>query len=120
MAANDTDHTRFSLYTAWNHQAPLWVVTILSLIYSSIFLLARLAAKYKSLGLDDAILGLAYVCSPSNQSLTQTADSRSIAGWSCTMDRHISGLTFGCWQNCDQFVPTIDRICPPCECQLIG
>ncbi|KAK4551984.1 hypothetical protein LTR86_010776 [Recurvomyces mirabilis] len=63
MAASNTDQTRFSFYTPWNHQAPLWVVTILSLIYSMIFLLARLAAKYKSLGSDDALLGLAYLVS---------------------------------------------------------
>ncbi|KAK4550011.1 hypothetical protein LTR36_002978 [Oleoguttula mirabilis] len=55
--------SRFSEYTPTDHQTALWITTSLSLVYSFLILLVRLAAKYKSLGLDDAALGLAYAAS---------------------------------------------------------
>lgn len=39
----------------------LWVVTILSIIYSVAFLGARVFIKYGQLGIDDIVLGIAYV-----------------------------------------------------------
>lgn len=39
----------------------LWVVTILSIIYSVAFLGARVFIKYGQLGKDDVVLGIAYV-----------------------------------------------------------
>lgn len=52
---------RFSPYTDDNHQAPVWIVTALTLTYAVIFLLTRLAVKIKILGLDDLFLGVAHV-----------------------------------------------------------
>ena len=54
---------RFSEYTATDHQAPLWIATILTVAYAGIFLIVRIAVKFQMLGLDDIALGVAYVCS---------------------------------------------------------
>jgi len=52
---------RFSEWSAQDHQAPLWIMTSLSLCYSCAFLLLRGFVKIKRWSLDDAVLGLAYV-----------------------------------------------------------
>lgn len=53
--------SRFSEYTETNHQAPLWIATFLSLVYSVGFLLIRLLLKIGFRGPDDVALWLAYV-----------------------------------------------------------
>ena len=58
--------SRFSEWSPTDHQAPLWVVNILSPIYSLLFLCVRLIVKYKAWGLDDLVLGMAYVRNPLN------------------------------------------------------
>jgi hypothetical protein len=55
------DGWRFSVYSATDHRAPVWIFTILSLIYATVFLLIRLAIKTKFWGVDDIVLGVAYV-----------------------------------------------------------
>lgn len=47
-----------------DHAGKLWIVTILSLIYSTLSVMARAYIKYKMLGLDDLLLGLATVRMP--------------------------------------------------------
>jgi len=59
---NVSEGPRFSEYTSTDHQAPLWILTTLSLIYSVVFLVVRCAVKSKRWGLDDVALGVAYVC----------------------------------------------------------
>ena len=44
-----------------DHRAPLWILVLLSLIYSTVFIGVRLAIKVKFWGLDDVALGLSYV-----------------------------------------------------------
>lgn len=53
--------SRFSEYTATDHQAPLWIATSITLAYAGLFLVVRLAVKFKVLGLDDLFLGIAHV-----------------------------------------------------------
>lgn len=55
------DGLRFSVVTSDNHQAGIWITSILSLIYSVLALAARMAVKWKLAGVDDVILGLAHV-----------------------------------------------------------
>jgi hypothetical protein len=57
----ETGGTRFSEYSDTNHQAPLWIATSLTLTYSALFLIVRLAVKYKFWGLDDVLVGVAHV-----------------------------------------------------------
>ena len=52
---------RFSVYTSTDHRAALWVLTILSLLYSCLFLGVRLVVKRNFWGPDDIALGLSYV-----------------------------------------------------------
>jgi hypothetical protein len=47
--------------TEFDHRAWLWVAVIISMIYSLVFLLARLFAKYEMLWWDDGVSGVAYV-----------------------------------------------------------
>jgi len=51
----------FGKPTDSDHRAWLWVSTVLSILYTSCFLIARVFAKYGMLWWDDIILGLAYV-----------------------------------------------------------
>ena len=53
--------SRFSTVTPDDHQAWLWVLSILSLIYSFFMLGARIMVKWKDPGYDDLALGIAYV-----------------------------------------------------------
>ena len=55
------DGSRFTEYTSTDHQAPLWIATSITLTYTVIFLIVRLAVKFKVLGLDDITLGAAHV-----------------------------------------------------------
>ena len=67
-----SEGSRFSEYTSTDHQAPLWIATIITLIYAGLFLMVRLAVKFKVLALDDLLLGVAHVspqwmdCQPVN------------------------------------------------------
>lgn len=51
----------FSPVTFNDHAGKLWIVTILSLIYSTLAVMTRAYIKYKILGLDDFLLALATV-----------------------------------------------------------
>jgi len=64
MSSTPDEGPRFSEYTPTNHQAPLWILTSLSLIYSVVLLIVRFAVKVKRWGIDDIVLGVAYVCLP--------------------------------------------------------
>ena len=55
------DDAGFSRPTADDHRGWLWVVTILSIIYSATFFGARLFGKYGMLWWDDVVLGTSYV-----------------------------------------------------------
>lgn len=61
MSSSESEGPRFSDYTPTDHQAPLWILTSLGLVYSGLLLLVRLIVKVKCWGLDDAVLGLGYV-----------------------------------------------------------
>ncbi|KAH7202879.1 uncharacterized protein BKA55DRAFT_292849 [Fusarium redolens] len=50
---------RFSPVTFNDHAGQLWIVTILSLIYSTLVALARLYIKYHKFGFDDIFFALA-------------------------------------------------------------
>ncbi|KAK3713083.1 hypothetical protein LTR37_008768 [Vermiconidia calcicola] len=51
----------FETITTTDHRAWLWVVSILSLLYSGLVLGARVTGKWELLHYDDAVLGVAYV-----------------------------------------------------------
>jgi len=51
----------FSPITYNDHAGKLWIVTILSLIYSSLAIITRAYIKHKMLGFDDVLLALATV-----------------------------------------------------------
>ena len=61
MLTSNDDSSRFSDYNPTNHQAPLWITTSLSLMYSCSLLFVRILVKLKFWGLDDLVLALAYV-----------------------------------------------------------
>ncbi|KAL7758360.1 hypothetical protein ACKLNR_012887 [Fusarium oxysporum f. sp. zingiberi] len=52
---------RFSPVTYNDHAGQLWIVTILSLIYSTLVALARLYIKYHKFGFDDILFALAII-----------------------------------------------------------
>ncbi|PCD25477.1 hypothetical protein AU210_014580 [Fusarium oxysporum f. sp. radicis-cucumerinum] len=52
---------RFSPVTFNDHAGQLWIVTILSLIYSTLVALARLYIKYHKFGFDDVFFALAII-----------------------------------------------------------
>ncbi|KAG7428387.1 hypothetical protein Forpi1262_v011175 [Fusarium oxysporum f. sp. raphani] len=52
---------RFSPVTYNDHAGQLWIVTILSLIYSTLVALARLYIKYHKFGFDDIFFALAII-----------------------------------------------------------
>ncbi|KAI5777062.1 hypothetical protein EDC01DRAFT_779984 [Geopyxis carbonaria] len=53
---------RFARYTSTDHSAPVWIATLLSLIFSFLILTVRLAwVKWKRHGLDDLILVMAHL-----------------------------------------------------------
>jgi hypothetical protein len=61
----DTDGSnRFSPVTFNDHAGQLWIVTILSLIYSGLVAFARAYIKYKMFGFDDILFALATVRKP--------------------------------------------------------
>lgn len=60
MDPND-DLYRFSPVTFNDHAGKLWIVTILSLIYTSLIALARAYIKYKMFGFDDVLFAAATV-----------------------------------------------------------
>jgi hypothetical protein len=57
----DDDLYRFSPVTFNDHAGKLWIVTILSLIYTSLIALARAYIKYKMFGFDDVLFAAATV-----------------------------------------------------------
>ncbi len=58
---SSSEGSRFTEYTPTDHQALLWIATWMSLTYAGFILAARMVAKYKKLGLDDAFLAVAHV-----------------------------------------------------------
>lgn len=59
--ADDSGLPRFSRVTSKDHAGQLWIITIVSLIYSVMVAMARAYIKYKMLGYDDILLFLATV-----------------------------------------------------------
>jgi hypothetical protein len=59
--ASISDSSRFSPVTSNDHAGKLWIVTILSLIYSGLVALARAYIKYQMYGFDDILFTLATV-----------------------------------------------------------
>ncbi|KAL5615946.1 hypothetical protein FOBRF1_004694 [Fusarium oxysporum] len=57
----DDDLYRFSPVTFNDHAGKLWIVTILSLIYTSLIALARAYIKYKMFGFDDVLFAAATI-----------------------------------------------------------
>lgn len=47
---------RFAVDNAEDRSAPLWIVTLLAIIYSSVVLVARVFLKAASVGTEDAII----------------------------------------------------------------
>ncbi|SPJ83935.1 uncharacterized protein FTOL_10451 [Fusarium torulosum] len=60
--ASINDSSRFSPVTSNDHAGKLWIVTILSLIYSGLVALARAYIKYQMYGFDDILFTLATIC----------------------------------------------------------
>ncbi|KAK5740130.1 hypothetical protein LTR17_004842 [Elasticomyces elasticus] len=52
---------RFAISQSDNRQAEIWIISLLSLMYSVIILAGRVTVKWNFLGLDDIALALAYV-----------------------------------------------------------
>ncbi|WZH49465.1 uncharacterized protein QYS62_010666 [Fusarium acuminatum] len=61
-SASIDDSRRFSLVTTSDHAGQLWIVTILSLIYTGLVALARAYIKYQMYGFDDILFALATIC----------------------------------------------------------
>lgn len=64
LSASIDDSRRFSLVTSDDHAGQLWIVTILSLIYTGLVALARAYIKYQMYGFDDVLFALATVRVP--------------------------------------------------------
>lgn len=58
---DDSGLPRFSRVTSKDHAGQLWIITIVSLIYSIMGAMARAYIKYKMIGYDDILLFLATV-----------------------------------------------------------
>lgn len=55
---------RFARFTSEDHSAPIWIASILSLIFAVLILAVRLGfVKWNMHGLDDLVLTLAHVSS---------------------------------------------------------
>lgn len=57
----ENESNRLSPLTSDDHAGKLWIVTILSLIYTLHVAVARVYIKYRMLGVDDALYGVAVV-----------------------------------------------------------
>lgn len=57
-----------------DHSGYLWIATILGVIYTFVVALARFYVKFRILGTDDYILGLATVRQPASHILSWTTD----------------------------------------------
>lgn len=62
--SNDDGSHRFSPITFNDHAGQLWIVTILSLIYSTLVALVRAYIKYQMFGFDDILFAFATVRKP--------------------------------------------------------
>jgi hypothetical protein len=61
--STSSSDNRFARFTAENHSAPIWISTLLSLIFAICILAVRLGfVKWNARGLDDVVLTLAHVC----------------------------------------------------------
>lgn len=61
MSSAHAEAARFTTFTPWNHQPGLWIVTILSIIYSFLALLVRHVILRKTFTRADAVLAISYV-----------------------------------------------------------
>lgn len=61
MSPSPSEEPRFTEYTPTDHQVPLWIATSITLTYAGLFLVVRLAIKYKLWEWDDLALAVAHV-----------------------------------------------------------
>ena len=83
--------SRFSEYTPNDHQAPIWIATALTLTYALLFLLVRIAVKFRALGLDDVFLCVAHVSSATHVSHAELVTDASIGAGNIRMGCHLTG-----------------------------
>ena len=61
MASNSTYSPPLARLTPDDHRAPLWVATLICLVFVVLGVLTRLYVRFKALGLDDYIIGVAFL-----------------------------------------------------------
>jgi hypothetical protein len=62
QAPSTAPDNRFARFTTDNHSAPIWIASLLSLIFAFCILAVRLGfVKWNAHGLDDVVLTLAHV-----------------------------------------------------------
>lgn len=61
MATNATYSPPLARLTPDDHRAPLWVATLICLVFVVLGVLTRLYVRFKSLGLDDYIIFAAFL-----------------------------------------------------------
>lgn len=61
MATNSTDAPPLARLTPDDHRAPLWVATLMCLVFVVLGVLTRLYVRFKSLGSDDYIIFGAFI-----------------------------------------------------------
>lgn len=122
MLSPRAEDPRFSEWTPTNHQAPLWITTTLSLIYSCSFLFVRLVVKARRWALDDIVLGAAYVrcfylCSQAGDILT-VYELVSVAQWAMiytALDKG-AGRDMGITENA--LIRTPAKVCVYCKSKM--
>ncbi|KAH9826560.1 hypothetical protein Tdes44962_MAKER00524 [Teratosphaeria destructans] len=98
--ARETRRTenRFAYYTADDHQAWLWITSVLSLAYASTIAAVRCMVKWKCFGLDDLVLAVAYAVAIAHWSLVYTALSDGLGKTAAAVGpsalAHIGKLVF--------------------------
>ncbi|KAF2764012.1 hypothetical protein EJ03DRAFT_42942 [Teratosphaeria nubilosa] len=89
---------RFAYYTSDDHQAWLWITSVLSLAYASTIAAVRCMVKWKCFGLDDLVLAMAYVIAIAHWSLVYTALSDGLGKTAAAVGplalAHIGKLVF--------------------------
>ncbi|KAK4544788.1 hypothetical protein LTR36_004037 [Oleoguttula mirabilis] len=78
---------RFAVSTPDDHQASLWITSLLSLMFSVVVLAARVVVKWGAFGADDIALGIAYVLATAHWITMYMAMSRGL-GKSATLLSH--------------------------------
>ena len=104
MSSSRPEGSRFSEYTPTDHQAPLWIAASITLTYAGLFLIVRLAVKWRLWSLDDVFLGVAHVGSACflHVSSDQIEANGRVGIRHCAMGHYFCSPRRRCWQACSR------------------